>query len=234
MLVDQSGQVHHQDQRSIFPVELPDVYDSVGVVDHWANSKRGGAGSSSHKSALFTLQGPQPAHLLQQQQQHHHHNNSSHMGQNQQQQQHYQPQQQRSGGHQGHMEKKDSLQLSPVKKRVKESSPPQQQHQRNESLRRNSPQHWKHQQQQQQSTGRSITAATTAIAGEQRSPLKILLHRPFLSSQSPTQTTKVLHRANPILAHVLMTKVNNSHAVGSCVTIVKIVVLNFQTFNILF
>jgi len=149
LLVDQSGQVHHQDQRSIFPVELPDVYDSVSVVDHWSNSKRGVAGPSAHKPALFTLQAPQPAHLLHQQQ-HQHHN--GHMQNQQQQQQHYQSQQQRSGGHQGHMEKKDSVQLSPVKKRVKESSPPQQQHQqqqhqRSDSFRRNSPQHWQQQQQ---------------------------------------------------------------------------------------
>ena len=154
LLVDQSGQVHHQDQRSIFPVELPDVYDSVSVVDHWSNSKRGGAGPSAHKSALFTLQAPQPAHLLHQQQHQHH---TSHMQNQQQQQQQYQPQQQRSGGHQGHMEKKDSsVQLSPVKKRVKESSPPQQQHQRNDSFRRgNSPQHW--QQQQQHYSGGNST-----------------------------------------------------------------------------
>lgn len=53
LLVDQTGAVH-QDQRAIFPVELPDVYDTVSVVDHWPNSKRNGGGS--HKSALFTLQ----------------------------------------------------------------------------------------------------------------------------------------------------------------------------------
>ena len=53
LLVDQSGGVH-QDQRSIFPVDLPDVYDTVSVVDHWPNNKRNSG--AAHKSALFTLQ----------------------------------------------------------------------------------------------------------------------------------------------------------------------------------
>lgn len=53
LLVEQSGGVH-QDQRSIFPVDLPDVYDAVSVVDHWPNSKRNSG--AAHKSALFTLQ----------------------------------------------------------------------------------------------------------------------------------------------------------------------------------
>jgi homeodomain interacting protein kinase len=52
LLVDPSAV---QNQRSLFPVELPaEVYDTVSVVDAWANSKRGA--STSHKSALFTLQ----------------------------------------------------------------------------------------------------------------------------------------------------------------------------------
>ena len=53
LLVDPSGV---QDQRSIFPVDLPDVYDSVSVVDHWSNGKRNGAIATSHKPAHFTLQ----------------------------------------------------------------------------------------------------------------------------------------------------------------------------------
>ena len=50
LLVDSSTV---QDQRSVFPVDLPEVYDNV--VDPWSNSKRVGAGAP-HKSALFTLQ----------------------------------------------------------------------------------------------------------------------------------------------------------------------------------
>ena len=61
LLVDPSGAV--QDQRSIFPVDLPDVYESVSVVDHWTNSKRGGAGTS-HKPAHFTLQVSTSFHYL--------------------------------------------------------------------------------------------------------------------------------------------------------------------------
>lgn len=52
LLVDQSGGVH-QDQRSIFPVELPDVYETVGMVDAWQGKR---TGTSNQKSALFTLQ----------------------------------------------------------------------------------------------------------------------------------------------------------------------------------
>ena len=52
LLVDQSGGVH-QDQRSIFPVELPDVYETVGMVDAWQGKRNG---TSNQKSALFTLQ----------------------------------------------------------------------------------------------------------------------------------------------------------------------------------
>lgn len=64
LLVDQSsGTLHHQDQRSIFPVDLPDVYDAVSVVDHWPNNKRNGGGAA-HKSALFTLQVSHPPAYL--------------------------------------------------------------------------------------------------------------------------------------------------------------------------
>lgn len=52
LLVDPSA---IQDQRNIFPVDLPEVYDAVGVSDSWQNSKRGNPGTSN-KSSLFTLQ----------------------------------------------------------------------------------------------------------------------------------------------------------------------------------
>ena len=132
LLVDQTGAVH-QDQRSLFPVDLPDVYDTVSVVDHWPNTaKRGGGGAAHKPSALFTLQAPQPAHLLQHQQQlqQQHYNQQQQQHHQHQQQLHHHQQQQQQRGHQNGADKKDpSVQSSPVKKRVKECTPPEQQQQ---------------------------------------------------------------------------------------------------------
>ena len=66
------------------------------------------------------------------------------------------------------VDKKESVHLSPVKKRVKESSPPQQQQQQNEQYRRrNSPvQHWQHPQQHSQqhyNNGRNHRQPTITI-----------------------------------------------------------------------